>query len=185
MRITVLLLFLNSLFCFFSCASIPMEQQPYAFLADNSKYVLLPPSGIEKPIDMIQHISASYGDREMFLSAWVKADETAVEMALFNDLGTGMGELNYRDGAINFSSSVFPKSLKPEYIVADFQLCFYEPLLLDRALKDCGLKFEIQNGIRTVFSGKELIIQIEKTESTIKFVNSLRGYSYSLEGDFL
>ena len=64
-----------------------------------------------------------------FLNAWLKADKTEMEIILFNELGANMGELMYREGMVNFSSPVFPKSLRPEYIVADFQLCFYNPLL--------------------------------------------------------
>jgi hypothetical protein len=145
---------------------------------------LLSPDGIEKPLDMAQFISASYGGRNYFFNAWVKADETAMDMTLFNEFGATMGDLSYRDGLIDFSSSIFPNSLRPEYIVADFQLCFYNPLLIRRALEDCGLSLEIQGNTRRVLKGKDMIIEIEKNNSNVRFINHLRGYTYTLEGDF-
>ncbi len=80
---------------------------------------------------------------------------------------------------------MFPQSFKPEYIVADFQLCFYDPDIVRRALKDCGLVLETQSNFRRIFEGKSLIIEIERASGAVKFVNHLRGYSYTLEGEFL
>jgi hypothetical protein len=140
-------------------------------------------------MDMVQRISSSYQGRDFQFGIWVKAGETGMDMALFSDFGAGMGELSYRDAAVAFSSPAFPKSLKPEYIVADFQLCFYSAALVGKALEDCGLNLEVETGeqgaeTRRVFQGKELIVEIEKTTSLIRFVNHLRGYAYTLEGDF-
>jgi len=134
---------------------------------------------------MAQHISASYNRQSFYFSSWIFADENGIDISLFNELGAAMGELSYREGVVNLSSAVFPKSLKPEYIVADFQLCFYDPELLGKALKDCGLVLETQNNNRRIYSGKNLIIEIEKTYGAVKLVNRLRGYSYTLEGEFL
>ena len=163
------------------------EKRPYAYLTNSAKYVLLAPEGIEKPMDMAQYISASYGGQDYFFNAWVKADETGMDIALFNELGAAMGDLSYRDGAVNFSSQVLPESLAPEYIVADFQLCFYDPIPLGRALKKCGLTLETRgagsSGTRRVLTGKNLVIEIEKTRDAIKLTNHLRGYSYTLKGD--
>jgi hypothetical protein len=171
---------------FVSCASRPAasESRPYVYLTDGSKFFLLPSGGIEKSMDMAQHISASYSGQDYFFNTWVKADEAGLEMILFNELGVNMGELSYRDGAVNFSSSIFPKSLRPEYIVADFQLCFYKPPMLRRALKDCGLLFETEGGTRRVLKGKKTITEIEKNGASVKLANHLRGYVYTLEGDF-
>jgi hypothetical protein len=141
-------------------------------------------------MDMAQYISISYGDQDYYFNAWVQADETGMEMTLFNDLGAAMGELSYRDGFVQFSSPLFPSSLKPEYIVADFQLCFYDPLLLSKALKNCGLALETapsdagDGTVRRILKGKNTIIRIEKEPDAVKIHNILRGYTYTLKGDF-
>jgi len=178
---TIIFLFL----CCCSCASKnPIREDYYVYLTDSSKYFLLSCEDIEKSQDSAQRISASWQGNDYFFNAWVKADETGMEMTLLNELGVSIGELTYRNGLVSFSSSIFPKSLKPEYIVADFQLCFYNTPALSRALKDCGLVFENTGNSRRVFQGKNLIIEIEKTKNIIKLVNHLRGYAYTLEGNF-
>jgi len=167
-----------------SCSSLAVDKRLYAYLSDRSKFFLLPPAAIEKSMDMAQHISAVYNGQRFYFSSWVLADENRLDMSLFNELGAAMGELSYSEGVVSLSSAVLPKSIKPEYIVADFQLCFYDPDLLGMALKDCGLVLETQNNRRCVFERKSLIIEIEKTSDAVKLVNHLRGYSYTLEGDF-
>jgi len=168
-----------------SCSSLAFDKRPYAYLAGRSKYILLPSAAIEKPVDMAQRISALYNGQRSYFNAWVLADENGIDMSLFNELGAAMGELSYKDGVVSMSSAVFPQSLKPEYIVADFQLCFYDPDLVRVALKDCGLVLETENDNRRIFEEKSLIIEIEKSSGAVKLVNHLRGYSYTLEGEFL
>jgi len=135
-------------------------------------------------MDTAQRICAEYGGKDYFFNAWVKADEAGIEMILLNELGVNMGELSYRGGLVSFSSPIFPKSLKPEYIIADFQLCFYNASALRHALEECGLSLENTDNNRRIFQGKTVIIEIEKNKNNIKLVNHLRGYSYTLEGDF-
>lgn len=183
-----LLLFLFSGILIFlsSCTSeaAVRENLPYAYLTNSSKYFLLPPGDIEKPMDMAQQISASYNNRDFLFNAWIKADETELDMTLLNELGANLGELNYRDGALTFSSTVFPRSLHPEYIVADFQLCFYNTLKLRNALENCGLTFEASEQSRRICQGDTVIIDIKKSRNAVSLTNYLRGYNYTLEGDF-
>ena len=175
--------------CFCSCASgtKAWEGTPEAlhvWLTDSSKYILLPPEDIEQPLDMPQLVSASYGNKDYYLNSWVKADAAGLNIAIINELGASMGELSYRDGAVSFSSAMFPPSLRPEYIVADFQLCFYKAPALRRALEDCGLSFEDNWTNRRILQGKTVIIEVEKTRNVVRLVNYLRGYLYILEGNF-
>jgi hypothetical protein len=172
--------------CLCSCASgtAVRDNRPSVYLSGNAKYILLPPEDIENSIDMVQQISASYGGQDFLLNAWVKADETGMEMTLLNELGANMGELSYRNGSVSFSSPMFPPSLKPEYIVADFQFCFYNELPLRQALEHCGLAFEHTERGRRILQGKTVIIEIEKSAGLVKLVNHLRGCTYTLEGEF-
>jgi len=174
--------------CILSCASVTRQSVLYVNLTDSSRFVLLPPGGIERDMDMIQSISAEFGDRNFFLNAWVNANENGIDMVFFNEMGASIGELSYRDGEARFSSPIFPVSLirafRPEYIIADFQLSFYDPFLLGKALRDSGLVLETEGGNRRILSGNEVIIEIKKTDNTVKLVNHFRGYTLTLEGDF-
>jgi hypothetical protein len=171
--------------CCFSCASKDtVREKPNAYLTSSSKYILLPSENIENPLDMAQRISASWQGRDYVLNAWVKADEAGMEMILLNELGATMGELSYRSGLVSFSSQIFPKSMRPEYIIADFQLCFYSVPALRHVLEGCGLLIEDSGNSRRIFQGKTLIIEIEKNQNTVTLINHLRGYAYTLEGNF-
>jgi hypothetical protein len=171
------------------------------YVTDRGKFVLRPPSDLEKPLDMAQRISGSYGGAEFIMDAWVRADETRIAMAFFNSLGATMGDLSFSEGTLSFSSSFLPSSVKAEYIVADFQFCFYRPGALSRALKNGGLRLSVESGIRpdgsgaasreewagerrTIYEGDKRIIEIEKTASLVRYTNYLRGYAYTLEGAF-
>ena len=185
---TILVLLLcGGIACCSSCVSGNAAKknapQPYIWLTDSYKYILLPPEDIEYPLDSHQLISASYGNNDYYLNAWVKADATGMNITMINELGANMGELSYRDGAVSFSSAMFPPSLRPEYIIADFQLCFYKASALRQALENHGLSFEEEAG-RRILEGKNVIIEIEKSQNTITLINHLRGYAYTLEGDF-
>ena len=169
----------------YSCSSPAVDKRPYVYLTDHSKYILLSPDGIEKPLDMAQRISALYNGQSFYFSSWVMADENGIDISFLNEFGAAIADISYKNGTAGFSSAVFPKSFKPEYMIADFQLCFYEQDLVRRALKESGLVLETQDSFRRVYSGKKLIIEIEKNPDTVKLVNHLRGYSYTLEGDFL
>ena len=179
---TIIILFL----CCCSCVlKAPIkEDRSFIYLTDNSKYFLLPSEDIENSMDMAQLISASWQGKDYFFNAWVKADKTGLEMTLLNELGVSIGDISFRNGLTSFSSNVFPKSLKPEYIVADFQLCFYNIPALRRTLEDCGLTIENTGNIRRIFSGKNVIIEIEKNKNNVRLVNHLRKYTYTLEGNF-
>jgi hypothetical protein len=170
------------------------KYSPYAPVAitDRRNYFLLPPQAIEKPLDMPQQIAGRYGEQEFIMDCWVQANERGITIALFNSFGTEAGYLAFTEGAVSFFSSVFPSALKAEYIVADFQFCFYRVDLLSQALKDSGLTLivEIRDGVaesqevRTIFSGKKPIVEVVKTGSSVSLKNFLRDYSYTLRGIF-
>lgn len=172
----------------FSCASISGKSSLYVNLTDSSKFVLLPTEGIEQDLDMPQVFSTEFRGQSYYFNAWVKANKNEIDMYFFNELGAGMGELSYRNGKANFSSNVIPKIalryLKPEYIIACFQLSFYDPVLLENSLKNSGLVLEIKDGNRRILNGNEVVIDIKKTRNSVELVNHFQGYAYKLEGDF-
>ncbi|MCL2441500.1 MAG: DUF3261 domain-containing protein [Treponema sp.] len=194
-------LFSVCIICLFSCTSAAGKNALHVYLTDSSRFVLMHPEAIEKTMDMAQFLSAEFRGQNYFFNAWVKADENAIEIALFNEFGASFGELSYTAGNIHFSSAVLPRIalqyIKPEYIIADFQLCFYAPFLLEKQLNDSGLVLEItdsgslhgsrhgsRDSTRRILSGNDVIIEIEKTGNSVKLVNHLRNYTYTLEGVF-
>ncbi|GHU67463.1 hypothetical protein FACS189447_09670 [Spirochaetia bacterium] len=180
--------------CTASCATAP-KASPHTpvYITDSSKYTLLPPSNIDVPLDMPQQIAGRYGKQEFVMDAWALADEKEINLVILNSFGSNMGELRFSAETLWFSSSLLPSSIKPGYIVAYFQFCFYRVDALTRALKACGLDFQAEQGltesgdhieIRTITEGKKTIIEIEKTSTAVKYRNLLREYSYTLGGAF-
>ncbi|GHU80481.1 hypothetical protein FACS189468_0390 [Spirochaetia bacterium] len=177
--------------CLLSCAAKPGGASfAPVYVTNRAKYVLLPPSALEAPLDMAQQIAGSWGKEEFLMDAWVRAGPGEIALVLFNSLGATLGDLSFSDEALSFSSSFFPSSLKAEYIVADFQFCFYRIDALVPALKGLTLEVELQDGpsftreIRRILEGKKLIIEIEKTRDMVRYTNHLRGYAYTLRGAF-
>lgn len=179
------LLTVMGVICLCSCLSKPVrELRPFVWLTNSSQFILLQSENIEKPLDGLQLISASFGGQNYQVLTLVKADENGINMILLNEMGTSMGELVYNNDVLTFSSAVFPRSFRPEYIVADFQLCFYKADVLAEALRDAGLSFEQTDNTRRVLDGSTVIIEIVFAYNKIIFNNYLRGYMYALEGDF-
>lgn len=187
-----------------SCASSAFHSPQKAFspvyLTNTSKYALLPPSAQKDPIDGLQHMSASFGGKELDADVYVLSDSSQLVMMILNDFGTTMASLSYDGEILEFESNLFPKKMKSEYIVADFQLCLYDWEILKPALKKIGIDFdrtlsETENGAtesRILQKKGKVISLIKKTYKktqdsdslqleSISYENKLRSYSYTLK----
>jgi hypothetical protein len=51
-------------------------------------------------------------------------------------------------------------------------------------MEACGLAFETRGNSRRILEGKTVIMEIEKSRDTVRLINHLRGYTYTLEGNF-
>jgi hypothetical protein len=155
-------------------------------ITGKTAFSLLDPGCIEKNLDMVQRISGTYGKNHFALNAWVQADEKGITMELLNDLGSSLGELVFTGDRLTFTSSFLPKDVKAEYAVADFQLCFYRVPALRSALEALAVQTEYSADTekRLIYEGDTLIIEIEKTPGFVRYTNHLRGYTYTLLGDF-
>jgi hypothetical protein len=173
----------------FACATNRPSPYEPVYLTNLAQFVLLAPDNIEEALDLAQHITAVYNGQEYVMDAWLKADAVSIDIALFSAFGTDMGALLFNRDGVTFSSPVLPSSLKPEYIVADIQLCFYRVDALTSALADIGLTLTVTNAgaeeRRVVLDkSKKTIIEIVKTQDCIQYTNHLRNYAYTLRGNW-
>jgi hypothetical protein len=175
---------------FASCAGTVARKPGFepVYLTDTAAYHLLTPDCIEKTMDMPQQISGRYGTNEFIMEVYVLADENSVTIVLYNSFGAEMARLLFDGRVVNFVSNYFPKSVKPEYIVADFQLVFYTMSELAGELRQGALDItETRTDTfetRRVLLGNEPIIEITKTPTEITYINHIRDYRYTLRGDF-
>ena len=176
------------------------------YLTNSSQYALLPTEAMDGNLDGIQRMCADFGGTVFDFTVYAISDSTQLSMTILNEFGTTMGNLFYDGSNLDFDSAVFPKNLKAEYIVADFQLCFYKVDELKTALSKIGLEFEnlLECGAdgtcvdtRILRQKNKMISKItktyaasdenssEKTESlkSIRYENFLRGYGYTLTSE--
>ncbi|MCL2179251.1 MAG: DUF3261 domain-containing protein [Proteobacteria bacterium] len=168
-------------------AHSPQNGPPAVYFSNQASFSPLPPQYIEKPMDMLQRISGSHGDKHFHMSAWVKANNEEMVMEFWGDMGNSLGTFHYNHQGLHFSSSAFPQHFRPEYVLADFQLCFYSPMALRNALGKLTLYTQQPTSgveIRRLYEGETCLVEIEKTPHRVHYKNHLRGYAYSIEGDF-
>lgn len=140
-------------------------------------------------VDCLQKMTADFGKGNSFdFDVYVISDKTKLSMTVLNEFGTTMASLFYDGASLDFDSMIFPKNLKAEYIVADFQFILYNVEDLKPALEKIGVNLEVSSEpvvgevaeVRTLSKKGKVISKITKTALTIKYENFLRGYGYTL-----
>ena len=140
-------------------------------------------------VDSLQKMTANFGkDNSFDFDVYVISDSSQLSMTILNEFGTTMASLFYDGASLDFDSVIFPKQLKAEYIVADFQFCLYNVDDLKPALEKIGVNLEVTSEpagdeiaeVRTLSKKGKVISKITKTALSIKYENFLRGYSYIL-----
>jgi hypothetical protein len=179
----------SGLFCVslsVSCATIKAESMKYPVYVTNSCVIdLLAPQNMAGKLDSLYMLNGKSGQSSFYIQAYMRLDENGIFISLLNDFGTEMGSLSYTVQKLSFVSSVFPQSLKPQYVVADIQFAFYRPEAVRGVLEPAGLCFMLETKadgaeIRKIMYGKKCIEEITKSTGSVKIVNYLRGYEYDL-----
>ncbi|MBR4323070.1 DUF3261 domain-containing protein [Treponema sp.] len=185
-----ILLYLIPFFLLISCASSRFESEfSPVYVTNTSKYAILPTTSMSGTVDSLQKMTANFGkDNSFDFDVYVISDSSQLSMTILNEFGTTMASLFYDGLSLDFDSVIFPKELKAEYIVADFQFCLYNVDDLKPALEKIGVNLEITSEpagdeiaeVRTLSKKGKVISKITKTALSIKYENFLRGYSYIL-----
>lgn len=185
-----ILLYLIPFFLLISCASSRFESEfSPVYVTNTSKYAILPTTSMNGTVDSLQKMTANFGkDNSFDFDVYVISDSSQLSMTILNEFGTTMASLFYDGLSLDFDSVIFPKQLKAEYIVADFQFCLYDVDDLKPALEKIGVNLEVTSEpagdeiaeVRTLSKKGKVISKITKTALSIKYENFLRGYSYIL-----
>ncbi len=187
----ILILLSTSIFLI-SCSttkSIQKSEINPVYITNTKKFYLLSPENIQGNIDKVQLLQGSFGDNSFSINSYLQADSNGIFLSLFNDLGSGMGDLNYDGNAVLFESSIFPKKLKAEYIIADLQFAYYKSEALQQALSLLGLDFSsetLEDGtkVRLIKNKNNIIEEIKQKDGVLTIENKLRNYKYVLtEGE--
>lgn len=159
------------------------------YITNTKKINLLLPECAGQIFEGIQLLNGSFGSTRFSLLSYTQIDATGINLSLFNDFGTDMGNLSFNGQRVTFDSAYFPKNLPGEYIVCDIQNAFYDSAALEENYKNAGLIFEetlilwetgTPEEIRKIYDGKKLIEEISIHDDTVTIKNYLRGYEYQL-----
>ena len=190
-----------SLFLLFSCnstrntaelseaeATIRRNTNP-VYVTNTKKVYLLPVESIRTPVESYQYFEGDFGSKKFNSNLFLTADSSGISVLILNEMGIEMGLLVYDGESASLESTLFPKSLKCEYILLDLQNAYAEEDALKKHYASYGLEFEevsqpASQGpdvkIRWIKNGKKIIEKIIIFEKKIEIENILRGYSYRL-----
>ena len=160
------------------------------FYSDERSVALLPTSVMVSPVDMPQHLEGVFtkpdGTETSFdADTWVRANDSVLSIHLFSGFGTTIAELVYEGDSVSLESSVMDVGkMKAEYVLADFQVCFYPFDALNENFERHGFDFsEERNGddfVRTLSENGKTILKVERKGPEIDLVNEFRHYRYHI-----
>jgi len=174
-----------SIFLFACSSTIRTTTEVPVYITNSRAIYPLPPSDIKTPLDEAQLLEGTYGNQSFSLESWTIANDSLISISLFNSIGASFGSLFYSKDSLFFNSSfIKSKQIKPQYIVTDFQLCFYKTEPLQKMYSKHGLLFfeNIQKETisRGVIDQKDTIIKITRNPEMTLFKNHLRNYEYRI-----
>lgn len=174
-----------SIFLFACSSTIRTTTEVPVYITNSRAIYPLPPSDIKTPLDEAQLLEGTYGNQSFSLESWTIANDSLISISLFNSIGASFGSLFYSKDSIFFNSSfIKSKQIKPQYIVTDFQLCFYKTEPLQKMYSKHGLlffeKIQKETIIRGVIDQKDTIIKITNNPEMTLFKNHLRNYEYRI-----
>jgi hypothetical protein len=174
-----------SIFLFACSSTIRTTTEVPVFITNSRAIYPLPPSDIKTPLDEAQLLEGTYGNQSFSLESWTIANDSLISISLFNSIGASFGSLFYSKDSLFFNSSfIKSKQIKPQYIVTDFQLCFYKTEPLQKMYSKHGLLFfeniQKETIIRGVIDQKDTIIKITNNPEMTLFKNHLRNYEYRI-----
>ena len=162
------------------------------YYSDERSVSLLPTAVMTQNLDMPQRIEGKFkkpdGSVDSFeADSWVRANDSILSITLFTGFGTTLGEITYSRDSLKAESSVMDVAkFKTEYLIADFQICFYPFGALQKNFEQSGFSFaETRSGsdtdfVRTLSENGKVILTATKTGHDLNLVNELRGYRYHI-----
>lgn len=169
-----------------ACASSPKPgatTQP-VWLTNQKSITILPVSALAGTLVLQQQIEGDYQGQGYVMQTVIDADESHFSLIALNSFGTQVFDLEYDDLGIRYESGLPIGNIKCEYLMADFQLCYFPAPALEAMISAAGLEFaETGDGAslrRTVSDAGQLIIEIERRDGILHYRNLLRGYAYHI-----
>lgn len=171
-----------------SCASrsaLVSDRHP-VFYSDLHFVHLIDPAKNPTRIEERQNMTGYYGERKFSAESWMLIDSLSIRLMLFGAMGNTIAEVAYTKDSICFESRwMDAQKVKPEYILADVQFCYYPAEVLKENFRSAKLEFsetrENERIVRTLSENGRVILRMEKVGNRISLKNELRNYGYQIE----
>lgn len=171
------------------------------YYSDSKAITLLPTKAMTASIDGIQHLDGTFSQmpsqdkntdsakNEFSGEVWVLANDSILSITLMGSFGVTVAELTYANDSVSFASSVIDvEKMKPEYVLADFQACFYPYEALRENFEKSGFTFTEKKSAgedssdfeRVLTDDGNVILRIIRKANEIDLINELRHYKYHI-----
>lgn len=185
------------LFSLFSCGSTNNLNK--VFVTNTNRVDILPTNSITSEIDEYYLFEGTFGDKKFNATLNIQADSNGIDILILNDFGVEMGSISYDGMNATMNCNLFPKKIKPEYILLDLQNVFADFEVLKNHYQKYNLDFEEITErclpfpaeinepqyfvVDRILSKKERNIEIIENNTnsrTVTIKNLLRDYEYKL-----
>jgi hypothetical protein len=171
-----------------ACASAPLRQTGPApvWITNQKAVVILPPAALSTSLELQQQIEGDFQGQTYVMQTVVDAAPDHFSLYALNAFGTQVFELQYEASGVRYSTGLPIPNFKPEYLLADWQLCFFPAPAVAGMLRSAGLDFAETRAAdggwtRRVRDGGAAIIEITgDAAGTVRYRNLLRGYAYTI-----
>lgn len=144
---------------------------------------------LDAPVDVVQNVVATYGNRTFSFQGRISANEKGFKLVCFDPLGQKLLSVDWDDkGVVYSAASWLPPTLKPENILADLILIYWPQNALLQSIAPAGRVVDT-NYKRRIYAGRHEAIKIDYIGagqkdiwgSNVHYVHLDWGYSLNIE----
>lgn len=131
-------------------------------IAPDLSLTLPRPADLGQSVEVMQLVTARYGDQTYAFEARVSATADQFLMVGLDSLGRRAMTITWSDAAISYESAPWlPPQLRPENVLADMVLLYWPESTVKQALAPSGGVVTAVPGRRTIAKAGEPIVQIQ------------------------
>jgi hypothetical protein len=170
-----------------ACAGLPPPSgAPHpVYITDTRAISLLPPSAGNQERSIHQAVEGYFGNTAVSFEGFVRMDRNEIIMIAMTPFGSGVYEIMYDGQKATVTGGMLPAGAKPEYMVADFQFCYFPADAVYRNVAAAGLNFRestTASGWRRIIEDQgQVVMEVQRAGNELSFTNHLRHYGYIIK----
>ena len=113
--------------------------------------------GLDRPVDIVQNVVMTYGDRVVSFEGRINASSDHFTMVCIDPMGRRAISIKWTDGGISYEAAPWvPPQLRPQNILADFVVMYWPQSAVAKALPS-ALVTSGASGRSVFVDGKEIL----------------------------